>query len=116
MLKIIKKLEKTFADRDLIELNDENAETISGGYELFTIKNQTNYNVGYSVDGKVWKHKPNYIWRWLTFGKGIINFDTDGRLGVESYKKYNLSSGKTYAFRDNKSTSDPYDIELYDIT
>ena len=116
MSKINKRLENTFTNRDLIELNDENAETISGGYELFTIKNQTNYNVGYSVDGKIWQHKPNYIWRWSTSEEGIINFDTDGRLGVKSYKKYNLAGGKTYAFRDNTSTFDPYDIELYDIT
>ena len=110
-------LQITSAHQDLfIDLNDEKAETISGGYEVFTIKNNTRYNVGYNVDGRSWIHKPGEVWIWTSFRGGIIKFDQDGRSGVESYKKYNLANGGIYQFQDNRSTGgNPFDIELYDI-
>ena len=66
MSNIDKMTEITSENQDLfIEFNDQSAETISGGYEVFTIRNQTKYNVGYSVDGKSWSHAPNKQWRKL---------------------------------------------------
>lgn len=109
--------QNTSANQDLfIDLNDEKAEKISGGYEVFTIGNKTHYNVGYSVDGKSWKHKPGKVWIWTAWKGGTIKFDQDGRSGVISYKTYNLANGGKYEFQYNLSThGNPYDIELYDI-
>ncbi len=108
-----------------IELNDQSAETISGGSpariipvgaEVFTIQNKTKYNVGYSVDGKSWSHAPNEGWIWTAYKGGTIKFDQDGRSGVKDYKKYNLSNGGVYEFQYNTSTpGNPWDIELYRV-
>ena len=105
------------ANQDLfIDLNNKSAETISGGYEVFTIKNSTKYNVWYKVDGKSWTHKPGEVWIWTAYKGGKIKFDQDGRSGVKSYKKYNLANGGIYEFQDNRTTAgNPYDIELYSV-
>ena len=103
---------------DLVEeINEQAAETISGGYEVFTIKNQTNYNVSYFVDGKKTNYsKPGSSSVWTAYKGGMISFDTDGRSNYKEIKKYNLANGGVYAFRDNKSTKgNPYDIDLYRI-
>lgn len=103
---------------DLVEeINEQAAETISGGYEVFTIKNQTKYNIPYSVDGgKWWGHKPNHKWIWTAYKGGTIKFDTDMRKGYVKHKTYNLANGGVYAFRDNKSTKgNPYDVDLHRI-
>lgn len=106
---------------DLVEeLNEQAAETISGGYEVFTIKNQTKYDVNYSLDGKQTKSqyvKPNTSSVWTSHKGGIIEFDIDGRNNYIELKKYNLADGGVYAFRDNKKTKgNPYDIDLYRIS
>ncbi|ELS03276.1 hypothetical protein Xen7305DRAFT_00029970 [Xenococcus sp. PCC 7305] len=99
-----------------IELNDAKAETVSGGYEVFTIRNNTNYNVGYTVDGTSWTHQPGEEWVWTAYSGGTIEFDLDGRSDTESYQTYNLANGGIYEFQDNNTTlGNPYDIELYDI-
>ena len=105
---------------DLVEeLNEQAAEIISGGYEVFTIKNETKYNVDYSVDDKQTKSqyaKPNTSSVWTAYKGGIIEFDIDGRNDYKELKKYNLADGGVYAFRDNKATKgNPYDIDLYRI-
>jgi hypothetical protein len=99
------------------EIDEQAAETISGGYEVFTIKNETNYNVHYSVDGKETKYwQPGASSVWTAYSGGIVRFDTDGRSNYIEWKKYNLADGGVYAFRDKKSTvGNPYDIELYRI-
>jgi hypothetical protein len=111
-------LESVSANQDLwIELNDENAQTISGGAkEVFTIENPTDYDGIYYIDGKDYRHKPDEAWTYTVYKGGRISFDKDGRDGVESQKKYNLSNGHTYAFQYNTSTSDRYDIDLYKIS
>ncbi|NEO79656.1 hypothetical protein [Moorena sp. SIO4G3] len=105
------------ANSDLfVELNQTDAETISGGYEVFTIKNKTKYNLYYTVDGKLWKHKPNQTWVWTAYKGGTIKFDEDIRSGVINYKKYNLANGGVYGFYNNtKTKGNPYDVDLYDI-
>lgn len=108
----------TSTNQDLfIELNDAKAETVSGGYEVFTIYNETDYNVEYSIDGTLTKFaQPGASSVWTAYSGGIVEFDIDGRSGYKELKKYNLANGGVYAFRDNKSTpGNPYDIELYDI-
>lgn len=115
MSNIDKILEITCTNHDLfVDLNEKDAEKVSGGYEVFTIYNDTKYNVWYKVDGKSWTHKPGEKWIWTAYKKGIIKFDQDGRSEVKSYKKYNLANGGVYRFKDNKTTTgNPYDIELY---
>ncbi|MEH2228170.1 MAG: hypothetical protein V7K71_00790 [Nostoc sp.] len=34
------------------EIDEQAAETISGGYKVFEVKNKTVYNIPYTVDGK----------------------------------------------------------------
>ena len=112
-----KMLEIAFNNQDLfIDLDEKDGEKVSGGYEVFTIKNKTKYDITYTVDGKSWTHKPGKEWVYTAHHGGIIKFDQDGRSGVKSYKKYDLANGGIYEFQDNKSThGNPYDIELYDI-
>ena len=102
-----------------IELNDANAETVSGGYEVFTVRNETKYDIDYFVDGTKTKAKfakPGTGSVWTAYKGGIIEFDVDGRDHYTELKKYDLSDGGVYAFRENTSTpSNPYDIELYSI-
>ncbi len=108
-------LEITSANQDLFtNLNAEDAETISGGAEVFTIRNNTLYNITYTVDGKSWTHRPNESWTWTAYNGGIIGFDRDVRSNVRDYKSYNLADGKIYAFQNNNNTlGNPYDIDLY---
>ncbi len=106
----------TSANQDLfIDLNAENAETFNGGYEVFTIRNSTNANVFYTIDGTAdTLQKPNQTITWTGNGKGIITFDDDVRSNKEQYKSYNLSDGRTYEFLPNYyTTGNPYDIDLY---
>lgn len=111
-------IDKMAASDLFVDVNQEDAETVSGGYEVFTIGNKTKYNVGYTIDrGKEFKHKPNQSWVWTAYSGGIIKFDEDGRDGYKQYKSYNLANGGKYEFRDNKTTKgNPYDIELYRIS
>lgn len=98
------------------ELDEQAAETISGGYEVFTLKNDTRYNITYIVDGKKWLHKPGESWIWTAYSGGKITFDTDGRNDYVQNKSYNLANGGKYEFQDNKKTvGNPYDIELYSV-
>jgi hypothetical protein len=98
------------------ELSEQAAETISGGYEVFTIYNKTGYNITHVLDGKAFRLKPNEYDRYTAFSGGIIKFDTDGRSGYKQNKTYNLGDGHVYEYQDNKSTrGNPYDIELYTV-
>lgn len=95
------------------ELDNKVAQKYNGGIEVVTIANQTKYNVSYHLDGRHYTQKPKQIYKLIAYKTGIIVFDRDVREGVESYIKYDLADGQMYAFRDNKSTSNPYDIDLY---
>lgn len=105
------------AHQDLFtELDPKNAETINGGAERFRVQNEvSNYSMSYDIDGTSDSLQPGYYQDWTAYSGGIISFDSDGRSGFQS-KEYNLGNGRTYAFRPNSSTSNPYDFELYDIT
>lgn len=99
----------------LEELDEQAGETITGGYEVFTVTNKTKYDISYFLDGKLSKvEKPGQGLVWTTSKGGIIKFDTDSRDKYVQYKSYNLSDGKKYEFQDNKKTiGNPYDIDLY---
>jgi hypothetical protein len=117
MSNIYKKLEISVAHQELFtDLTEQDSESINGGAESFTIENDSNYNIGYSVDGTSDKIQSNYYHDWTAYSGGIVLFDKDGRSGYQRSRKYNLSSGRTYAFKPNTSTSNPYDVDLYDIT
>jgi len=99
------------------ELDEQAGETITGGYEVFTVTNTTRYNVSYSVDGtKTHYPKPGDSAVWTAYNGGIIKFDADGRNNYVQSKSYNLSNGSKYEFQYNNSTpGNPYDIELYKV-
>ncbi|MEH1937229.1 MAG: hypothetical protein V7L14_26695 [Nostoc sp.] len=105
-------------DLGLVEELDEQAgETLTGGVEVFTVKNATGYYIPYTVDGTQTNYpNPGDSAIWTAYSGGIIRFDKDGRDGYEDYKTYNLADGKVYEFQDNKSTpGNPYDIDLYSV-
>lgn len=100
-----------------VDLDDASAETISGGYEVFTVRNRTKYNIPYTIDGT---RAPHYAARsgggavWTAYRGGIVSFDKDGRSGYIDQQRYNLANGGLYTFRDNKKTvGNPHDIDLY---
>jgi hypothetical protein len=98
------------------ELDEQAAETISGGYEVFTVKNKTQYNITLVLDGKTFLQKPNQEFIYTAYRGGKITFDTDGRNGYQQDKSYNLANGGKYEFQDNKWTrGNPYDIDLYSV-
>jgi hypothetical protein len=98
-------------------LTEQDAQAINGGYETFTIQNDvSNYYMSYSVDGTSARLDPGRYEDWTAYGGGLVEFDKDARSGYQASQTYNLDSGRTYAFRLNTSTSNPYDFDLYDIT
>jgi hypothetical protein len=109
-------LESTSANQHLfVDLNEDDAETLSGGLERFTIYNETGLRIPYTVDGTL-TGRPYGDSVWTTGRGGIVDFDYDfGLAGVQS-RKYNLADGRKYAFRYDTRTSYTQDIELYDIT
>jgi hypothetical protein len=123
MSKIDRNIDKFIHDHpelctDLREEFSEEIEAINGGYtERFTIKNEvSNLDVSYSVDSALGRLAPNYYEDWTSTSGGFVQFDRDSRSGYQSSPRYNLSNGRIYAFRSNTSTSNIYDIDLYDIT
>ncbi len=104
---------------DLVEeLNEQASETISGGgREVFTVRNETRFNIKYRVDGKRGNTRPGAGTIWTTNLGGRIRFDKDTRSGIVQRQRYNLVNGGLYAFRENTSTKgNPFDIELYRIS
>ncbi|MEH2283944.1 MAG: hypothetical protein V7K90_21905 [Nostoc sp.] len=98
------------------ELDEEAGETITGGAEVFTIKNKTPYDITYILDGKSWLHRPNETWIWTAYSGGIIKFDKDSRNNYVDNQSYNLADGRIYEFQDKTSTpGNPFDIELYSV-
>jgi len=97
MLNIDTMLERTSANQDLfVDLNENDAETVSGGSEVFTVRNETGGRIPYAVDGTQ-TTRPYGDSVWTTGRGGIIDFDYDfGLSGVQS-RKYNLADGHTYA-------------------
>ncbi|MHC5934643.1 hypothetical protein [Nostoc sp.] len=101
------------------ELDEQAGETISGGYEVFTVTNRTGYNVSYLVDGtktpaQFAKSGGSAV--WTAYKGGIITFDADGRNNYVQNKSYNLADGGRYEFQYNtKTPGNPYDIDLYRV-
>jgi hypothetical protein len=99
------------------ELSESAAETISGGYEVFTIYNKTNYNITHVIDGKAFNINPNQGFIYTAYSGGIVKFDADSRNNYVQNKSYNLSNGSVYQYQDDKSTpGNPYDINLYKVS
>jgi hypothetical protein len=98
------------------ELKNEVAQQFNGGAERFRIENQvSNYSVGYNVDGTRDRLRPGYYQNWIAYSGGIVQFDKDARSGYQPSRNYNLSNGRVYAFRSNRATRNPYDIDIYRI-
>lgn len=118
MSNIYKKLEISVAHQELFtDLTEQDSESINGGSEAFTIENDiSNYTISYKLDGRSAKLKPNYYVGWEAYSGGTISFDKDVRSGYQKSKEYDLEDGRIYAFKTNTSTSNPYDVDLYDIT
>ncbi|MEH2257535.1 hypothetical protein [Nostoc sp.] len=101
---------------DLIEeLDEQAAETISGGYEVFSIKNTVGFDVNFSLDDTSFTLPANETWIYTAYSGGTIEFDSDKRGGYEQYKTYNLADGKVYEFQDNPSPGNPYDFDIYSV-
>jgi hypothetical protein len=118
MLTTDKILEITATTDLFTELNDEKAETISGGAEVFTIRNRTNASIRYTVDDVLvppFGSRPGGSARWRTSRGGTVSFDKDIRRNVNQNQKYNLANGQVYQFQYNKQTRNPYDIDLYRV-
>ncbi len=108
----------TSANQDLfVDLNEKDAETVSGGHEVFKVSNQTGYvTIPYRVDGVRTRYpRPGQSSIWTTNGGGRITFDHDfGKSGYQG-KAYNLSHLNKYAFRINTRTAYKYDVDLYRV-
>jgi hypothetical protein len=104
------------ANQDLfVDLKEKEAQTISGGLEVFTIQNATNYSLDYTVDSTLFTHYPGEVWVYDAYSGGIIEFDEDTRWNVKNFKKYDLANGAIYEFQNNPTPGNPYDIDLYSI-
>jgi hypothetical protein len=99
------------------EINEQSAEIISGGYEVFTIRNTTGSMVICNLDGSDITMQPGEEFTYSTYSRGIIEFDADSRDDNVPYKSCDLEDGQIYEFRDNTSTpNNPYDIDLYRVS
>jgi hypothetical protein len=101
------------------EINEQAAEIISGGFEVFTIRNNTGYDITYVLDGTACLIKPGEEFTHTTYSDngGIIEFDADSRDDNVPYKSCDLEDGQIYEFRDNTSTpNNLYDIDLYRVS
>jgi hypothetical protein len=118
MSNIDKMLESISANQDLfVDLNEKDAETVSGGaIERFTISNQTNVRIPYTVDGtQTTRPYGGSVSNWTTGKGGEIRFDYDFGLPGVQLRKYNLVDGRKYAFRYDTRTLYGKDIDLYRI-
>jgi hypothetical protein len=99
------------------EIDEQAAEIISGGYEVFSIRNKTNYNITHVLDGTAFLIQPGEEWIYTAYNGGTIDFDVDGRDDHNLSKLYNLEDGEIYEFQDNNyTTGNPYDIDLYRVS
>jgi hypothetical protein len=94
------------------ELTEQAAETISGGAESFTIVNNTNANIPFTIDGYLFGLQPGYEGTFATTGNGIIVFDRDVQSGIQA-NSYDLDDGGRYVFlADGRTATNPYDFDL----
>ncbi|MBO1052060.1 MAG: hypothetical protein HEQ25_08690 [Dolichospermum sp. DET73] len=99
------------------EIDEQAAEIISGGYEVFSIRNKTNYNITHVLDGTAFLIQPGEEWIYTAYNGGTIDFDVDGRDDQNLSKLYDLEDGQIYEFQDNNyTTGNPYDIDLYRVS
>ena len=97
------------------ELTEQEAETISGGAELFTLVNNTNADIPFTIDGYLFGLPAGYEGIFATAGNGIITFDSDVQPGIQA-NSYNLADGGRYVFlADNRTATNPYDFDLASI-
>ena len=95
------------------EIDEQAAEIISVGYEVVTIRNKTNYNITYILDGTAFLIKPGEEWTYTAYNGGIIEFDADSRDDYDLSKSYDLDDGQIYEFQDNTyTTGNPYNLDL----
>jgi hypothetical protein len=92
------------------EIDEQAAEIISGGAERFSIRNRTNQDIYYTIDGVVGVIKPGQSQRFRTEMGGQIRFDKDIRENRVRTRGYNLSDGKTYEFRILRNNADFVDL------
>jgi hypothetical protein len=98
------------------EINEQSAEIISGGYEVFTIRNTTGSMVICNLDGSDITMQPGEEINFDSYDGGIIDFDMyAGSDTLIMKKSYNLSDGQIYEFQNNYDTANSEDIELYPV-
>ncbi|MDZ8258552.1 hypothetical protein [Nostoc sp. ChiQUE01b] len=98
------------------ELDEQATETISGGYEVFALRNKTEYDIPYAVNGiRTSDLASGADLIYTTYGGGLtIEFDADVRIDYKKLKKYTLTDG-VYEFQNDPSPDNPYDIDLYSV-
>jgi hypothetical protein len=94
------------------ELDEQAAEIISGGLERFSIKNETQNPIYYTLDGVRSVIKPGQEHRIRTDLGGDIRFDGDSRDTVVRPKGYDLRDSGRYVFYST-ATNNPNKIDLY---
>ncbi|MBE9001911.1 hypothetical protein IQ274_27850 [Nostoc sp. LEGE 12447] len=94
------------------EIDEQAAEIISGGLERFSIRNETQKPIYYTLDGVRAVIKPGENHRIRTDLGGDIRFDGDSRDEVVRPKVYDLRDSGKYVFYSN-ATNNSNRIELY---
>ncbi|OLT58770.1 hypothetical protein [Moorena bouillonii] len=114
------------ANPDLfVDLNQKDAETVSGGRvaqggvnqnEIFKIESQIRFTrVRYFVDDEAGRLRFGRNALWFTDKGGKVTFDfLPFRRGFQA-KTVNVDNGRKYAFKFDTSTPRPLDIKLVDI-
>ena len=98
------------------EINEQSAEIISGGVEVFTIRNATPYSLDFTMDGTLYSLQSGSSITHTTYYGGQIQFDNDRRVDYYSINSYDLEDGKIYDFHENFFIyGNPYGIDLYRV-
>ncbi|MFN6461498.1 MAG: hypothetical protein RMZ41_006570 [Nostoc sp. DedVER02] len=95
------------------ELDEQAAEIISGGTnksKRFTIKNNTNVGILYTLDGVVWYIDPGKTQNFNTKYDGKMSFDKDIREPEINVQKESLKDGKAYQFISSAGNSDMIEL------
>ncbi|MCW5313755.1 hypothetical protein GTQ43_08035 [Nostoc sp. KVJ3] len=99
------------------EIEEQAAEIISGGYEVFKIRNNTGFNINHVLDGTAFLIQPGEEWTYTAYNGGTIEFDADSRSDNYRPLSYNLDEGQIYEFQDNTyTTGNPYDFDIYRVS
>lgn len=108
------KLSSSHNDVLFSDLNEKEAEIITGGVKSFTIKNTIDRSIIYEIDNAEYTQRPNSTIKWVTNGRGEIVFDASFAPGFQR-RSWTLTNLSTNEFQYNLSTWDTQDFDIYKI-